>query len=490
MESYVNLIVLDVLVTVGCLLILLRHGRISATHPAASYFFFHVYTVTTRLWAIANGAPTLFSWGFPFEPVRQDEIIRAALLMDAALVIMTIAWILASRHDLRKSGALPQPDQLPPGNLSKRYIWLVVAFALPIGFVAMFFFTTIPGVTVTADLGAWRQSSWLAILPGWFGLSLLALIYWYGLRRPLMLPMVAFLALMAYQGYGRFRVLIPIILLAQIYLDRKNRRWPTVSVVIALVIVALLFFPLKSIGRGFQQGRAVSDIAALSGEIISDALVAQAGDQTFLDMFASALTLADLKGELLLGKPYLSLLTLPIPRPLWPDKPGLANYLFDISTSWRPMAQTGMIVTYLGEAYLNFWYAGIFGMPFLLAYVLARMYFRAYRSNYYSVVHFAYLLIAANLLQVYRDGLISLVVFLFVNMMPLMAIIALHLIRPVQGRSSKRHRRRVHGLPALAPAWTSNTPAPPGATTKLGASSLPVADQTLTPSSTPAARPQ
>jgi hypothetical protein len=328
----------------------------------------------------------------------------------------------------------------------------------------------------------------LAILPGWFGLSLLALIYWYGLRRPLMLPMVAYLVLMAYQGYGRFRVLIPIILLAQIYLDRKNRRWPTVSVVIVLVIVALLFFPLKSIGRGFQEGRAVSDIAALSGEIISDALVAQAGDQTFLDMFASALTLTDLQGEILLGKPYLSLLTLPIPRPLWPDKPSLADYLIDISTSWRPMAQAGMIVTYLGEAYINFWYAGIIVIPFVLAYVLARMYFRAYRHNYYSVIHFAYLLIACNLIQVYRDGLISLVVFIFVNMMPLVAIIALHLIRPIQGSRNKRRRRRIYGLPGPAPAWTSTAPVQQDGKTLLNAPSAPGADQTLSTSPTPAAR--
>lgn len=474
MDSLQNVIALDLFLTAGCILVLLRHGRISATHPAASYLFFHIYTVTTRLWAISRGAPTLFSWGFPFDPVRQEEIVRAALLMDAALVIMTVAWILASHRDLRNHGPQPEPNQLPPGDLSKKYIWFVVTFALPIGFVAMFYFTSIPGVAVTADFGAWSQSSWLAILPGWFGLSLLALIYWYGLRKPLVLLMIVYLALMAYQGYGRFRVLIPIILLTQIYLDRKNRRWPTASVAIVLVIVALLFFPLKSIGRGFQEGRPVSEISALSGEIISDALVAKAGDQMFLDMFASALTLADLKGEVFLGKPYLSLVTLPIPRALWPDKPSLAEYLFDISTSWRPMAQGGMIVTYLGEAYLNFRYLGIIFVPFLLAYVLARMYFRAYRHNYYSVFHFAYLLIAANLIQIYRDGLLSLVIFTFVNMMPLMAIIALHLIWPISGSRSTRRRKRVYWQTEPAPAAKGVGMLPPTSKTMPGASDMPV----------------
>ncbi len=50
-------------------------------------------------------------------------------------------------------------------------------------------------------------------------------------------------------------------------------------------------------------------------------------------------------------------------------------------------------------------------MSFLTAYWLARIYFRSYRSSYYSVLRFGYLLIACNLIQVYRDGLMSLFIF-------------------------------------------------------------------------------
>ena len=78
------------------------------------------------------------------------------------------------------------------------------------------------------------------------------------------------------------------------------------------------------------------------------------------------------------------------------------------------------VVAYIGAAIITY----------LLAYGLARAYFRAYRSNYYTQAHFTYLLIACNLLQVYRDGLTSIVVFTFVNMMPLTLIVLLHLLRP------------------------------------------------------------
>jgi hypothetical protein len=90
----------------------------------------------------------------------------------------------------------------------------------------------------------------------------------------------------------------------------------------------------------------------------------------------------------------------------------------------------GMIVTYLGESYANWGYLGIVVIPYLTAYWLARAYFRAYRSHYLSVARFIYLLVACNLIQVYRDGLVSIVIFTWVNMMPLMIIVTLHYIFP------------------------------------------------------------
>jgi hypothetical protein len=96
------------------------------------------------------------------------------------------------------------------------------------------------------------------------------------------------------------------------------------------------------------------------------------------------------------------------------------------------MGEMGMIMTFIGEFYINFGYLGILIMSFFTAYLLGRTYFHAYRSSYYSVLRFSYLLIACNLIQVYRDGLTSLFVFTVVNMMPLFVIVLLHLVRPLR----------------------------------------------------------
>jgi hypothetical protein len=52
----------------------------------------------------------------------------------------------------------------------------------------------------------------------------------------------------------------------------------------------------------------------------------------------------------------------------------------------------------------------------------------AYAQPYDSILRFLFLLVSCNLLQVFRDGLISLFIFTFVNMLPLMVLVSAHLL--------------------------------------------------------------
>ena len=115
------------------------------------------------------------------------------------------------------------------------------------------------------------------------------------------------------------------------------------------------------------------------------------------------------------------------------------------------MADDGMVVTMLGESYLNFSYPGIVVMSFALAYLTGVWFHAACRAGYFSLEHFAYLLVACNLIQVFRDGLISLFVFIIINMFPLVVIVALHFFLVAGTESSIRSRF----LPGLAYANAS-----------------------------------
>jgi hypothetical protein len=93
------------------------------------------------------------------------------------------------------------------------------------------------------------------------------------------------------------------------------------------------------------------------------------------------------------------------------------------------MAANGMVVTMMGEFYVNFSYAGVVVLCFLVAYLSGLSFHAAYQRGYFTLAHFTYLLIACNFIQVFRDGLISLFVFPIINMMPVAAIVLLHLLQ-------------------------------------------------------------
>jgi hypothetical protein len=446
-------LLVDLMTVTVSVVLLLRYGRLSHSHPGTIYLFFHLYTFTVRLFGLLFGAETLFSeyQGF-FEAVTNGEIVRAALLGDLALAIMTVAWIRASADDLKKTRRQSASQREGEANLSLRYIWVVVAIAFPLGIIGLLVFANVPGLSVARDVaepGEWQTSNYFFITQVWAGLALLALIYWYGFRWWLVLPMSVYLLIMAYQGYHRFRVLIPALLLVQIFLDRRKLKWPPLHLSAVLVALLLIYFPLKSIGQMAQEGDSVNEIVTTSTQTVNTALAAKAPDQQFLDQFACGLALMD-DAPHYYGTTYLALMTLPIPRQWWPEKPGLADYLQDISKPWRPMGEMGMIVTFLGESYINFGNAGIILVPLLFAYVLGRIHFHAYRSNYFSVVRLSYLLIACNLIQVYRDGLVSIVVFTWVNMMPLMIIVLMHYLLPSTRRKKKEAAYAAPRLPDSA----------------------------------------
>jgi hypothetical protein len=430
-----NTVLLDLFLWPLCIAALLAFARPSMTHPGMTYAAFHGWFITGRAIAILNGATTLFSWRGA-TPVSSDEVSRAVLLADLALVTMTCAWVLAAHRttQVHTTRALLNGRMLNVG-----IIHAVSAVAIPLGCIAMLLWSAIPGLPPHRMAGAWAESNWIVTAQTWAGLSLLALIYWYGFKLGFLIPLAGYFALVIYQGGFRFRLLIPLILLTQIYFDRRRRRWPTLAGLAVLLSCGLLFFPMKKIGQQLQTGEGWHEIWQDSRLEVGDAFRGDHPDEMILDEFASALTLADQYGKSYWGSTYVGLLTVAIPRQWWPEKPGLADFEKDISTASRAMAENGMVVTMVGEFYLNFSYVGVVVLCFVVAYFSGIGFHAAYHRGYFTLARFSYLLIACNLIQVFRDGLISLFVFPIINMMPLAAMVVLHLVWPAteEARSCK-----------------------------------------------------
>lgn len=427
---------IDFCVLFACGGLILARGGASKSHPAVLYLIFHFLVVTSRASSVLFGAPTFFS-GIPgYEAVRLEELGRAVIVADLALVGGTFGWITGRRW---KQSASPQ--SLGQGGfrpLRTKPVYAVALVAVPPGIVCFALYGFVPGVR-SAALG----TDFSTVVLTWPGLVLIALIYCRGFKLRYLAPLALYLAVIALQGYGRFRFIVPVLLLVQIYLDRRNRRWPSRGLALVLVATALLFFPLKQIGLAVQAGEDIGSIRAFSTSSVRDAASGQSGDQVILDELALAVSLADESNKVFFGRPYLNILVLPIPRSLWSGKPGLADQLGEISKPSRPLFGIGGVATLPGDLYLNFRLPGVmFGM-FLLARLSGRLYIAAYSRPYRSVGRFAFLLLSSNLIQIYRDGLISVPLFLLVHMLPLAVIVALH--APSQGRVTSRqteNRRR------------------------------------------------
>jgi hypothetical protein len=150
--------------------------------------------------------------------------------------------------------------------------------------------------------------------------------------------------------------------------------------------------------------------------------------EEFLDQYAGTLSLTDSNGRYFLGSTYLAIITLPIPRAWWPNKPGLADHVQEISTSGRNYAQEGRITTYLGESYLNFGYIGLFFIPALIGYALTAYFLKSATGPMQRLSRYVYLVIFMALIQTFRDGLLSIFVFTIVHNMPMFFTVILHVI--------------------------------------------------------------
>jgi oligosaccharide repeat unit polymerase len=404
---------IDIGVLLICSWLLLRHGKTSIYHPAITYLAFHLYAITFRLIFLSSGGGFFLEAQNYFTEIESYEIVRASMLADIGFISMTIAWLWEASLKLEM-----KPNKsviLLDGNI----LIVVLYITIPIGLWGILSQLYIPGFgKANADFGAWGESSYLVNTQNWIILSLLIVIFKYGFKKLTIIIISICLFILSFQGELRYRVLIPCIFLTFLYLYRKQKKWISWHSAILLFIGGVVFLPLKYIGKLIQQGATLSDLVDFASEYQEGVGMGDNADFSFLDMYASILTLVDQSGKYFYGSTYITLLLAPIPRPWWEDKPSLMQWMTDISTPARNLKKLGAIATLYGESYANFGYIGIIVIPFFFAKYSARWYKNINNTNPQSANLFAYLYFSAILIQIYRDGLNAIFMFLSVYNMP------------------------------------------------------------------------
>ena len=405
---------IDITVLLTGTWILFKFGKLSIYHPAVTYLFFHLFSFTIRLISI-NAGSAFFLQGQTnyFTEIESHEIVRAAILADVGFISMTFAWCLEARRKV----------EIKPLNsvilLDENIIKMVLFITIPLGIWGIITQLYIPGLGKSkSDFGDWDSSSYIQNTQNWLILSYLIIIFKYGFRKSFLVIIGIGMFILAFQGQHRYRILIPCIFLLFLYLHRQKKTWLSWRFVVLILFGIIIFLPMKYVGKLIQQGANLDDLIEFASEYQESLGIGANADFSFLDMYASILTLIDQSGNYFYGSTYFTLLLAPIPRQFWSEKPSLMQWMLDISTPARNLKELGAIATIYGESYANFGYVGIVIIPFLFAKYAARWYFKVINTHPQSANLFAYLYFSAILIQIYRDGLNAIFTFLSIYNMP------------------------------------------------------------------------
>ena len=419
MDSLIPYFLLDLGVVIAVVVLMFR--RMAFWHPLTAYLLFHLYSFSYRALNIIGGAPLMYTGQANAEAITPEEITRAILWADAALILFVAASWWAHMVFEAKSDQ-PIERRVLNLNIAKS----VGLLCLPLG--AYFFYVVkSTGFVLSADSAS---AGYIQVISMWPIGVLGLLIFAFGFRWHLLALAAFFLGAVALQGYHRFMLILPLLYFAALYLQTQRRRWPNVLIIVGALFVGMVFPRLKYIGQALQYGDTQEAMNQFSQAFVKDkqSYAESFATEDFLDQLAGGLSLIDGNDHKFLGSTYLAIITLPMPRAWWPEKPGLADHLQEISTSGRRYDIEGRILTYLGEAYANFGYAGLILIPVMLGYLLTAACLRATTGPMLRLGRYLYLVFFMALIQTFRDGLLSIFVFTFVHNMPMLFTWILHSI--------------------------------------------------------------
>jgi hypothetical protein len=429
LDSLIPYFLVDLAVVIAVIVMMFR--RMAFWHPLTAYLLFHLYSFTYRLFQIVGGSPLMYTGQANAEAITPEEIIRAMLWADAALIFFAAAswW---AHLVFEAKAAQPIERRVLNPNIAK-FIGLL---CLPLG--AYFFYVVkTTGFVASIDSASTGYVQVMAMWPvGVIGL----LIFAFGFRWHLLVLAAFFLGAVALQGYHRFMLVLPLLYFTALYLQKVRRRWPNIIIIIAAIFIGIVFPRLKYIGQALQYGDSEEAVAQFSQAFVRDkqSFTDSAATEDFLDQFAGGLSLVDSNDRKYWGSTYLAIVTLPVPRAWWPDKPGLADHLQEISTSGRRYDIEGRIITYLGESYLNFGYAGLIVIPALFGYLLTAACLRATSGPMQRLHRYLYLVFFMALILTFRDGVLSIFVFTVVHNMPMLFTWILHSVPGLADKSMDR----------------------------------------------------
>lgn len=410
------MIYLDIFIVTLLFVFLIKNKELNILNGSVIYLFIHVFFVTFRGIQIYFLGANIVSNKWYEKYITIDEIGKAILISDLSLLAFFAGFYLFIQN-FKVQGNLLNSKFVNYSEANNDIIKKYLAFIFIIGIFGVLTYQSI----ADRDLENGEYSTTSNFIASIGIVSSIMLIYYYGFKKYLVIYFFILVGFYSLQGESRFRVILALIFILMLYLKNNNLKLPPLKYFVLGFVFLLISFPLKEVGAKYQQTGKI-DLVKVVKDSYDDFTEGESGDMSFIEQSAGMIGAMDEKGKVFYGETYEPIFFFFIPRSLWAEKPALNKWQFDISISGRDFGEMGQISLISGESYANFRYFGVFLIPFFIGRWYSYLYNKF--SNLPSQHKGFLLLLLFNmvLFQVWRDGMISLILFPFLNYLPIMIL--------------------------------------------------------------------
>ena len=408
---YEFMLVLSVVIYAAVAIIYFRDPSASFFHPITFYLLFHGLVFVARpISAWHYGFDQTYN-AMKFTPTMSDKI-EALICTNIALVVFVTVCLLLIREPLHfKQDA---HDLAQRRMLTERFLPVAIVLG---GIAAYSIYWTLDYMQSGRDFTELDLRTGARVMTatngyfysaGWMLATIVAVIAFLGrFRLWSFAPFVAF-ALFRFAAGQRGAVIAAVVMMALLYMYDKRRKWPTIAVVAAAIPTVLAFNAIQA-DRGIALREAfgfeISEVDRRRYSVVREQRFLESIDIGMLEMvefLTWSIPERSKSYDYFLGN--LQILTEPIPRVLWPDKPeGAPIKMFNL---YSHAVTINAVMSVPGVGWMYWGYPGVA----IWAAVFALIYGSAYKafalSQQSNLAVLAYMIFLATAVVAFRDGLI------------------------------------------------------------------------------------
>ncbi len=394
--------------------------RPSVFHPAVWYLGFHGLVFVLRpIFVHMFGFDTI--WAYMLYRPAETVFLRTLAISSVGMLVFVAACLAFSWK------RLAQPQRPTPGFTATQRGALALTTFLLAPLVAYSIYATREGILgervagvyiMTQSVGYINDAQFLAtpLLCAWL---VVTRFHWLNL-----LPVGTYLGYRIWFGWSRWSILLFMAMVVVAFCWQRQRRWPPAWWLIAALPFLILFNTLghnRDYLKALIEGRPAVAVEQLPGETRSERIRRRFDTQDFANFDYLSYVVGvvpERTGAFTLGTQYLQLLTEPVPRRLWKQKPiGPPVKRFDLGAYGN---FTGLTVSLVGDGWMSAGWGGVILTLGLAGGFLGWAYDYFRRHSHRPLPALLFISGLAMSPQWFRDGGISIAKFMFWTWLPLL----------------------------------------------------------------------